>query len=218
MKMLILNMSLDVPRYELQRQAQLCTWDSIANDDARHVFYFGSGSDKTWMDRNRLYLTCSPDLAFCSFRDKLVFQWSLLQQWDYVFRINNNAYVDKAELIRMASRMPKLKCYAGTVGQTTHAPGVLHVSGNDILMSRDVVSILADGLTDQPSQNSEDGAIAVLLLKHGIAAMPVNRRYNFYYDPRPIPKTHCYQCRDEGRNPEKTVAAMFEIHWSLHKP
>lgn len=113
MKVLILVQAFNNGPYKEVTDLQKKTWDSVKSEDTRTVFYMADFNTETHFEGNDLYIKEVPytPYGYIHFLKALI--QCLKFEWDFVFKTNSSTYVDKSQLVTLASSFPKEKYVAG---------------------------------------------------------------------------------------------------------
>jgi len=199
-------MSSKVRHYPVLEKAQRDTWDSVNVPNIQTVYYMAN--NKTLMKNDILYIQGKEDHSHFYTRTRLAIDYILQYNWDYVFKTDNSAFIDKNELVKVVSKLPQHKVYAG---KPFHDSSVVPVNNNFMwgegyLLSRDMAKIVARSPNDKGM--AEDYTVSTILnqVTKGIE-LPF---YNYFKDDNDnIPKVHLYRCFHE--NPQLTIQAMHNL-------
>lgn len=178
-------------------QAQKDTWASVYHDNVDHVFLYAKDVD----------VEDHYEMQHWRFRQWCVKIWD--QEWDYILSGSSSSYFDKELVYQKALTLPKEKCYCGIDGGG-------FASGSGHFMSRDVVKILMDEMTDQRIKFSDvyEGEI---LRRHGITVTPGAKRYDFNHVNDKLISCYHYRCKSNTLDRMQDVTAMNKVHRYLHK-
>lgn len=200
MKILILVLSCREPPYGKLYEAQQRTWDSLHVEGVVTRYYFPLS-----MDTMLLSLKVALDTA-----------WD--EPWDSIFRTNSSSYVNKAMLQKFASALPKIGCYCGVDGGG-------FASGSGMLLSRDVVDVLRQRITEKVYDHVEDEEIGLMLKEHGIDVTPGAKRYDFYFEDfqkrfygrylSDFRNHYHVRCKSDTEDRMKDVEAMEIVHMGV---
>ena len=97
-----------------------------------------------------------------------------LGEFDYVYRANTSTYLVLDRLQREAAALPRERCYAGYLGKPP-ASGPPFVKGSGILLSRDLVTRVAETTDPWPWGDVDDAALGRAMAAWGIAPIPMGR-------------------------------------------
>jgi hypothetical protein len=167
---LILVLSCKTPPFDLFMRTQMETWDSIPVAGIRTLYYVGDAK-KTQLKGDVLEIA-QPDSyseMHWKFKEALMFVNSM--NWDFIFRTNASAYINKQSLKQFAAMLPKRECYCGVSGLTSHSD-FQHVNGGGIFLSRDVATILEKRLEFKHTSLVEDGEIGKIMHQAKIEVTP----------------------------------------------
>jgi hypothetical protein len=98
-----------------------------------------------------------------------MYEWSLSQEYDYIFRANVGSYVDFEALYNYVKDKPRTRYYAGYAKNAD-----TFASGSGYFISRDLVEMLVSQ-KNQISSNVDDVAIGSLLIGNGVRVSPAIR-------------------------------------------
>lgn len=172
MKILILVQSIDLPNkpeYERLRQAQLATWDSIPHPDV-NVIYYTPGNTADKLEGNWLHIACDTHWTYMFFNLAKAMRHMLKhdQSWDYIFKTDNSAYIDKAKLHELLLTKPREKFYGGML-YPFKAPGDKTINfmwGDGYALSRDMVAHIVSKYNAAPlrGKQEDDRVVSQLML------------------------------------------------------
>jgi hypothetical protein len=206
LKILILVASSPKPPFDLLQRAQLATWDSFAVPDVTTQYYHETVEQfqplpKTWV----FPLTVAKQISgrgISPALSGLAFQRSLNFEWDFLFRTNASSYVHKSRLQEFCQQMPAQRCYCGEPWDYWQGGEILdgnYSSGCGVILSRDVVTYLANHLGEEPHDKEEDTIIGRCLQGMGIIEVtPGYQRQDIYEGG--LYSTLCYHYRCKSPN------------------
>jgi hypothetical protein len=216
MKVLVLVQSIELGRYPELIKAQKETWASVEHPQVEVVFYTPT-SDKTRMEDDTLYIN-SPmdkDNMFIHFTKACIHL--LKHDWDYIFKTDNSAYVDKQALVKLLESKPRTKFYGGHPYGGPPIEGLKgFLWGEGVAFSRDVIINLIDIFALNRNTGPEDVIIGRLLEDR--FPWDETMLIKSYYNLEEELSGHAYRCRND--NPEGVpfdddIKAMKAIHESL---
>ena len=124
--------------YDKFYQLQKDTWDSVDVENVSTFFYFGDSSEN-YIDGEDIFVSTEDSLRNCGLKTIEVFKILKDYHYDFIFRTNSSSYVDKELLYKFLLDKPKLRYYAGKVGNHYNIP---FASGSGFVMSKDIVDFL----------------------------------------------------------------------------
>lgn len=133
------------------------------------------------------------------------------KEWDFLLLGSSSSYFDLNMVHRKALTLPKEKCYCGIKGM--HGD-VTFASGCGHFVSRDVVSLLIEGLTEEPHPYS-DVAEGEVMVRHGIEVTPGAERFDFNHTNDNLYRTYHYRCKTNDKDRNKDIIAMHKVHTFL---
>jgi hypothetical protein len=219
MKVLVLVMSCDIDRYPVLVAKQRETWDSVHVPGVSTVYYYAG--HKTKLVRQRLNINIQEGTGYFYYKTILAFKEMLRQDWDYIFKTDNSAYVNKAALYSVLENKPRQNFYGGHLYQTAFVKSDPFLWGEGMVFSRDVVQYLVDDydISSVGRSGVEDVHIGMILKE------PFNKKVVWdtsltipeYHKLQEIPLSHVYRCKDDKTGDVKsTLSAMDNIHQFLH--
>lgn len=175
MKILILVQSIDLPNkpeYERLRQAQLTTWDSVPHPDI-DVIYYTPGIIEDKLEGNRLHIACDTHWSYMFFNLAKAMRHMLKhdQTWDYIFKTDNSAYIDKARLHQLLLHKPREKFYGGMLFPFK-APNDISLDfmwGDGYALSRDMVAHIVSKYNAAPLKGRQEDDRVIAQLMYGVA-------------------------------------------------
>ena len=149
-KILILVLSSNEEPWAPLREASQRTWDSIKVPGVETVYYYSKTTDHRpqTTDPDCIYLDCPADYNMMHWRFKLALDAVWEKDWDMIFRVCASTYVDKEELLKIATTLPEKKCI---VGYKING----HINGAGIFISRDAADFLRTCLHILPGENDD---------------------------------------------------------------
>lgn len=220
MKILILVQSIDLPNkpeYERLRQAQLATWDSIPHPNV-DVIYYTPGIIEDKLEGNRLHIACNTHWTYMFFNLAKAMRHMLKHDmsWDYIFKTDNSAYIDKAKLHEILLNKPREKYYGGMVFPFM-IPGVHNLDfmwGDGYALSRDMVAHIVSKYNAAPLKGKQEDDIIVAHLMSNVANWdPTLKIYiPMLYKNEVELGHHAYRCRIDHVNYSPAAATFPEIN------
>jgi len=201
MKVLILVLSCLRDPYDKLMKAQQRTWDSVDVPGAETIYYYGGNTGfKVVNHYSREFSANSCDgLNMAHWKYALTLREVMSLEWDFIFRTNSSSYVNKRELLKMAKKLPKEKCYCGASGECG-----MFASGCGHFISRDVAQILLDemqcNIGNDVNYTPDDVYIGqILCKKYGLSVTPGCERVDYYSNGHNRDyKTYHYRCKNEA--------------------
>jgi hypothetical protein len=207
-------MSCEIEEYPQLIKKQQETWDSIETPGVSTVYYYSSY--KTTLTGNRLDIDIPEGPGYFYNKTMIAFEKMLMDPWDYIFKTDNSAYVNKAELINVVENKPREKYYGGHLYETTYVKSDPFLWGEGMFFSRDVVQYLVREYKSSTIGRSgvEDVHIGMILNEE----FPWDTSLTIpKYSQLPVPVSHVYRCKnDQTNNTRDTLSAMESIHQFLH--
>lgn len=214
MEVLIAVLSYPVSPWRELKAAQRKTWDSFKTPGVFSVFF--QEGQSAGLAASTLFIPNCDGYNLIYLKIKRMMQVLFEVDWKFMFLTNSSSYVCKRRLLEFSRTMPETRCYCGELRMDT--PGFPFASGCGMLLSRDVVKILKDGLPEQyPGFHHEgrifsDVAIAMELFKHGIEVTPGARRFDYWSQPNDvIPDEYHYRCKSDTEDRNKDIEAFKRI-------
>lgn len=211
-------MSSEVGYYPALKQKQRSTWDSIIRMDVDTVYY--SSGTSTERSGSKLILDCREGKGHFYTKTMMALK-ELLQDdndWDYIFKTDNSAYIDKEELIHVLKDKPRTEYYGGHLYQTAYVSTHPFFWGEGVALSRDVVKFLVREYETSKIVRSgvEDVHIGILL--HELFPWDNSLTIHEFYKKPSLVKNHAYRCKNETSNLEDILFAMDTVHAFFHPP
>jgi hypothetical protein len=206
MKVLILVQSVNKGEYPELRKAQQETWDSVNVPNVKTLYYYPSpNSEKI----SGLDMTIQgPDQWGYMFMQTMkAFRNALSLEWDFLFKTDNSAYVDKKELYNLLTTKPMKEFYGGhKLSHPTHGD---FLWGEGVALSRDVVESLVEMYILQPWKRMgvEDAHIGSML-KDKLTwdeSMTIPE-----YSIGAPQKSHVYRCKKNTQG--DTLGTLYSLH------
>ena len=200
MKILVLVQSIHKFGYEELIKVQRETWDSIPHPDVT-VFYYIPNETKSGIIGNEIYIKDDTSFKFMFRHLVIAFKHVMNMEWDYIFKVDNSSYLNKAELVKLLTNKPRTKFYGGMVysGLGSDQQDQL-LWGEGVAYSRDVVQKLIDihSLYRNEIIGVDDGMSGLFL--RGYANWDITMDlYEFYKDTsKTIPLRHAYRCANDA--------------------
>ena len=190
------------------------TWDSLQVPGVRTVYYMADM--RTKLIGNRLYIKGKEDRTEMYSRTVLAIRELLSMDWDYLFKTDNSAYVNKQALVKTLLTLPRKNIYAGRLYHRKDVPITQNfLWGEGYVLSRDVALIVAKSPLKESAIDDVELSNIMRNSKIPFRELPF---YDYFADPRPIPNVHIYRCKEEKEDSwESTVNAINEIHKHLTK-
>lgn len=206
MKILILVMSSSVDHYPELEKIQMETWDSIYENNIKTIYYLAG--QKTELIENKLYIEGGEPWPNFFKRMLLAFKKCLDFEFDYIFRTDNSAYVNKKELKKILLDKPRINFYGGQLFYKNLDTSVNFMWGEGFCLSRDLVEYIVSMTPDiSHKEVLDDVEISNILYgKTPFVNLPI---YNYYEDEKPIPIVHIYRCKSPDKQGQE---ALMEIH------
>lgn len=212
LKILILVMSSRAKDYPLLERAQMRTWDSIQVPNVTTVYYLADLQTK--LIDNKLYVRGKEDFTEMFTRTSIAIRYMLQFKWDYVFKTDNSAYVNKPKLVETIAALPRTNLYAGKL---YHPKDKVPLNdnfmwGEGFVLSRDLAEIIAKDWGKV--EMVDDVQIARIL--RGRTPFTEIPFYDYYVDKPPLPNVHLYRCKSEdSKSFDKEIEAFNNIHKHL---
>lgn len=186
-------LSFNEPPYDELMKAQKESWDSIEVDKVRTVYYYGGGAG--WV--NEKEFSANSDDRYYFMHDKFLGCLKEIINWDFdiIFRTNSSSYVNKNELVKFASTLPKERLYAGW---KINGDGYNVVSGAGIFLSKDVAHLLIEKI-DPNFEREEDVVIAKALFDNNIEIIDDKSRVDILNVKDEIPLSYHYRFKTDSR-------------------
>lgn len=164
MKVIILVQSSDKLEYVKLREAQQQTWDTIYHPNVK-TFYFKRNNKNESIDGNFINTTDGPEW-FNMYRSfvKTLRLLLIKQDFDYVFKTDNSAYINKEILYNLLVKKPRTNYFGGMI--YPHKCTEPFVWGEGFAISKDIAQFLVDKFNKSPFLfNGLDDAVVTKLLK-----------------------------------------------------
>lgn len=219
MKILVLVQSIDEGGYSDLIRVQKETWGSVKHPDVRTLFYMPHPK-KSGIEGDNLYVQAGPHWGLMYLHLMKAFTHALTLEWDYIFKTDNSAYVNKPELVKILQDKPREKFYGGHLFSGGTKPDVVNdfMWGEGYALSRDVVEKLVDEYAIKPYEKlGADDTILGFRLKDKFP-WDGTMKIQHYYDVNPVPPAHVYRCANDGENAvkfEDEMKNMRDIHQQL---
>lgn len=219
MKVLVLIMSCEVGDYPKLIEKQHRTWDSITRLEVQTLYYYAGQTTEIIGDK--LFVDTKEGHGYFYIKTMLAFKKALELEWDYIFKSDNSAYIDKAQLVKTLRDKPREGYYGGHLYKTTYVKSDPFFWGEGFALSRDVVKYLVDSyeISSIGRSGVEDVHIGMLLNE------PFNKEVNWdpslmvheYYKHELSPN-HVYRCKndDSKEDLQDQLTAMDNIHAFFH--
>lgn len=215
MKVLILVQSIDEGRYSELIQTQKETWNSVNHPQVQTLFYMPHET-KHGIEDETIYIRENKHwgLMYVHFMRACV--QALKYEWDYIFKTDNSAYINKPELIKALESKPRQKFYGG---HPFSSPEIINnfLWGEGVALSRDVVEDLIQSFVMKPYEKlGADDTILGFKLKD---KFPWDETMKIHvYDKSPVPFCHTYRCANDKEDAVKfddEIKNMRAIHQQL---
>lgn len=201
MKVIILVQSSDNPEYVKLKEAQQLTWDSITHSNIDTIYYKRNGKSEEIIGNiintpeNEEWIT-----MYKSFVKAL--RLLLKQDWDYVFKTDNSAYVDKDVLYNLLLTKPKDNYFGGMTFPYSLPDADKHVWGEGFAISRDIAKYIVDDFNKCPFLYSgiEDGVVSKVLKNKTVFDDTLHVYELYKHDGKIEPGNHVYRVRVEHSN------------------
>jgi hypothetical protein len=225
MKVLVLVVSSLVPPWDMiAEEGVRKTWWKDEVHGVESLFYCG-GADRSGLIGDTLLLKIPEDFSCMVSKTAHALSYAHANyEFDYLFRVNVSSYVNKRALVRYLADKPSTGLYSGVLGGHSTGP---FVSGAGILMSRDVVKVLADSYATMPTgtlgeggvpQVLEDVSMSLRARALGIQLTPGFRKDVDASSAVPmegVADAYHFRCKCDGDR-MGDVRAMHAIHKVLH--
>ena len=211
LKVLILVMSSKEDYYPELESVQRETWDSIEVDGVTTVYYMAG--DNTELVDDVLYIKGSEHFSEMYTRTRLAFEYMLNYEWDYVFKTDNSAYVNKSKLVEVLTDLPRTNLYAGKL---FHDKNIVPVNknfmwGEGYVLSRDLAKYIT---TQRSGEGMVDDVWIASLLKDKVSFVELPF-YDYFNNDRPIENVHLYRCKNKVTS--EIIDAMQKIYSMLNE-
>lgn len=205
-------MSCGVEDYPRLIQMQRDTWDSIPNSQTKTIYYYAGYN--TELIGDRLIIDTAEGYGHFYIKTMKVFEFLLSQEWDYIFKTDNSAYINKAELIKVLEDKPRNSFYGGHYYKTTSSLSPPFLWGEGMALSRDVVEYLVEDYKSAPTSRYgvEDVHIGMILQDK----FPWNTTMMIHeYHKESFMVNHVYRCKDNhlGCSLQQQLDAMRDLHY-----
>lgn len=214
MKVLILVQSVDKEPYIKLRQTQQETWDSVEHKNMKTMYYRPHPEEEFTKGKD-MYIRGSEHWGFMFIQCMKAFRNVLSMEWDFLFKTDNSAYVDKKALFKLLTRKPGKKLYGGH--RLDHPTTGAFLWGEGVVLSRDVVEDLVDYyiMNYGKRMGVEDAHIGAVL--NGKFPWDETMTVAMHQPGLITPGAHVYRCRTTD-NPEDWIKHMREIHQLIQQP
>lgn len=218
MKVLILVMSSEVGDYPKLVQKQKETWDSIKHPNVTTIYYYASSVTQLW--DNRLDIQIDEGTGNYYKKTMEAFKEVLKLDWDYIFKTDNSAYINKKQLYTLLLSKPKGRYIGGHLYTPRYHAAMPFLWGEGFVLSRDVVSYLVSDYRICPLIRSgvEDVHIS-LILKPDYKWDTSLFITSFYPNKKVKYSQHIYRCKNDEPGAikfEDELKAMSIIHDALY--
>ena len=216
-RVLVLVMSSRVGHYPALRKMQEETWDAIKVPGVTTIYYMADL--RTKLIENILYVQGKEDRIEMHTRTVRAIKELLPMKWDYLFKTDNSAYVNKPVLVEIIKSLPDKRTYAGKLYHGKDVPLSRNFMwGEGFLLSRDMAELVAS--SPEKQVGIDDIEIAEIMRSKGVPFREIPF-YDYFLDKRPLSLVHIYRCvpkDDQTKEPwRKTIHAFNDIHQHLIK-
>ena len=219
-KILVMVMSSDSAMYPLLEKTQRETWNSVNVPNIQTIFY--KASNREGFEDDVLHINM-PDCSYKLFnKTSRAFRHVMEMEWDYIFKTDNSAYVNKMELLKKVEDFPLEKVYAGKrfYSQKDGPINMINnfIWGEGMFLSRDIVNMFSmiEIINDAP----EDIVISNYL-RFVIPSIEIDCVVDFEISEN-MPISHLYRCKKAiiypgGTNKESDFTSTVDTMQALHK-
>lgn len=212
-------MSCELGDYPALIQKQRKTWDSITRLEVQTIYYYAGIT--TQLIENKLFIDTKEGTGYFYIKTMLAFKYLLDLEWDYIFKTDNSAYIDKAELVRILKDKPRENYYGGHLYKTEYMKQDPFLWGEGLALSRDVVKYLVDHYDFDSVGRSgvEDVHIGMILKEPFNKEIPWDTSLKVHeYHKTPLKANHVYRCKNDEfpADIESQLKAMDDIHAFIH--
>lgn len=215
MKILVLVMSCELDDYPTLIKKQQETWDSIPHSQVETIYFYSSF--KTDLKGNRLDIDIPEGPGYFYNKTMIAFEKMLMEKWDYVFKTDNSAYVNKEALVKAVENKPRQSFYGGHFYRTTYDKSDPFLWGEGMFLSRDVVQYLVREYKSSIVLRSGVEDVHIGMLLKGLFPWDTSLMIPQYHTSKHLYITHVYRCKnDQTGDLKDTLFAMDSIHKFLH--
>ena len=211
MKILVIVLSFkDSGIYEKLEFTARETWNKDEVDNVETIFFYG-GHSQNELIGDRLYLASPEGLSNLGHKVISAFEFLLENmRFDFIFKINLSAYLNKSLLKEICSSMEQKNIYSGFLGDFGDT---VFTSGAGTLLSKDVVQFIVENKNDWQHNYMEDVSMGMLIKKKNITPIALPRVSIVNGINREQINTKCfhYRCKNEN-NRDLDILIMKELH------
>lgn len=215
MRVLVLVMSCSLDDYPELEKKQRTTWDSITRMDVDTIYY--SAGDSTDLTDGKLTVKTGEGHGYFYEKTILAFKHLLMvdKDWDYIFKTDNSAYVNKRELVHTLADKPRQGYYGGHLYITTYVNSDPFLWGEGMVLSRDIVQYLVDEYENSQISRSGVEDVHIGMILKGVCKWDTTLTICEYHK-QPLMINHVYRCKKDEGTLNDTLKAMDDIHRFLH--
>lgn len=213
MKVVILVMSSELERYPELVLAQQNTWDADHHKEAETIFYYSSY--KTALVGNKLHVDIPELHGYFYNKTMIAFEVLLKYKWDYIFKTDNSAYIDKERLVELLRDKPRENYYGGHFYKTTYAKTAPFLWGEGMALSRDVVQYLVKDFKSNNTLRSGVEDVHIGMVLKDKFPWDTSLLIQSYHPSKVITPGHAYRCRNDSEEGVKftdDILTMEIIH------
>ncbi len=171
-KLLTMVLDIDAPVYSmLENKGLRSTWASYVYPNHEYLYYYG-GSDRTYLERDKLYIDCKEEYLNVAQKTELAFNYVLDNiSFDFLYRTNLSSFVRVNKLLEMCSNLdPAQPFYGGFLG---FYASVHYASGSGYLVSRKSLELISGEKWE--TSYMDDVSLGRILKRKGVLPVPLER-------------------------------------------
>lgn len=167
----------DHAEHERLAETSKLTMGKTATDEVKIWYVWGAGRNKK--DDNDYITDFHEDRGAILKKTLSFIEWYRNEPFDYIFRVNDGAYIDIPNMLEFLKDKPRERFYCGTPGSVD---GIRFCSGSGFFLSRDLVQMIYENKWEFHDRHIDDVAIGEFMMNHGVPVDERATRVILYYD------------------------------------
>ena len=222
MKILVLVQAVELARYPELVKTQKETWNSISNEEVDVYYYYPTIKEDPGIKEDKIIVGGSEHWSYMFINTIRAFREVMPLEWDYIFKTDLSAYVDKSKLVEALQHKPRTNYYGGHMyPELAKNLNTNFLWGEGFAISKDIAALLIDNYANMPTgrMGVEDVWIGNLLTDK-IKWDESLTICEYYKKAKEFTLNHIYRCKNDSPDTvyfDDIIKAMREIHEKVVK-